>query len=132
MPMSAQAQTVASVARRGYLNGWNADELLARQVVKMMEELGELASVIECDDTSMSEFFASIVKAGRLARAVFDVPSLFVGATIADTQAAQHELADCAVVMSVAAHALEMPDVMYAASQKALADEARGVRKNGK
>ena len=129
--MSAQAQTVASVARRGYLDGWNADELLARQVVKALEELGELASTIETDDPEMSRFFASIARAGKQARFVFDHPTWFVGTTIADTQAAQHEATDLAVVLSVAAHALDIPDIMFAASQKALADEARGVRKNG-
>ena len=130
--MSAQAQTVASVARRGYLDGWNDDELLARQVVKLLEELGELASTIETDDPAMSEFFASIVRAGKQARYVFDHPAWFAGATIADTKAARHELVDCEVVLAVMAHALDVPDLAFAASQKALADEVRGVRKQGR
>lgn len=129
--MSAQAQTVASVARRGYLDGWNDGELLARQVVKLMEELGELASTIETDDPAMAGFFASVVRAGKQSRGVFDRSALFVGATIADTQAARHELVDCEVVLAVMAHALDVPDLAFAASQKALADEARGVRRNG-
>ena len=129
--MSAQAQAVASVARRGYLDGWTDDELLARQVAKFFEEIGELASTIETDDPQMAEFFASIVRAGQQARVVFDRRDLFVGATVADTQAAQYELADLGVVLAVMGHALAVPDVMFAASQKALADEARGVRKNG-
>ncbi len=58
--MSAQAQTVASVARRGYLDGWNDGELLARQVVKLLEELGELASTIETDDPAMAGYLAPI------------------------------------------------------------------------
>lgn len=130
--MSAQAQTVASVARRGYFNGFTDDELLARQVVKMLEELAELAATIETGDPAMEAFYASLVNAGKQARYVFDHAEWFVGSTIADTQAAQHELADLCVVLSVMAHALDVPDVMFAASQKALADEARGVRKNGK
>lgn len=130
--MSAQAQAVASVARRGYLDGWTDDELLARQVVKHQEELGELASTIETDDPLLAEFLAKITLAGKKARNVFDRPTLFAGATIADTLAARHELADLGVVLAVMAHALDVPDVMYAASQKALADEARGVRANGK
>ena len=55
--MSAQAATVASVARRGYLNGWTDDELIARRVVKLTEELAELASVVEADDPVLSDFW---------------------------------------------------------------------------
>ena len=129
--MSAQAQTVASVARRGYLDGWNDDELLARQVVKLQEELGELASVVEADDPVLSDFLATIVKIGKPARRIFDRKAAFVGATVVDTQAAIHELTDCQVVIYVAAHGLHVPNIGFAASVKALADEARGVRKNG-
>ena len=129
--MSAQVQIVASVARRGYLDGWNDGELLARQIAKLIEELGELASTVETDDPALGYFLANVVRAGHSAREAFDEPEHFVGATIADTQAAQHELADLAVVLAVMAHALGVSDVMFAASQKALADEVRGVR-NGK
>ena len=129
--MSAQAATVASVARRGYLNGWTDDELIARQVVKLTEELAELASVVEADDPVLSDFLAAIVKIGKPARRLFDRQAAFVGATVVDTQAATHELTDCQVVIHVAAHALHIPDVGYAAQCKALADEVRGVR-NGK
>ena len=129
--MSAQAQAVASVARRGYLDGWTDAELLARQVVKLAEELGELASTIETDDPALGYFLSNVVRAGHSAREAFDQPEHFVGATVANTQAAQYELADLGVVLAVMAHALDVPDVMFAASQKALADEARGVRKNG-
>ena len=129
--MSAQAQAVASVARRGYLDGWNDGELLARQVAKLIEELGELASTVETDDPALGYFLGNVVRAGHAAREAFDQPEHFVGATIVDTQAAQYELADLGVVLAVMAHALDVPDVMFAASQKALADEARGVRKNG-
>ena len=72
--MTAQAQAVASVARRGYLNGWDDGELLARQVVKALEELGELASIIETDDPAMTVFFASIVMAGKPAPYLFYNP----------------------------------------------------------
>ena len=130
--MSAQAQTVASVARRGYLKDLDDGELLALQIAKALEELGELASIVETDDPQMSNFFASIVRAGKQARFVFDHREWFIGATVADTQAAQHEATDLAVVLAVMAHALDIPDVMFAASQKALADEARGVRKQGR
>ena len=56
--MSAQTATVAAVARRGYLNGWNDDELLARQVVKLAEELGELANMLVASDLLLDSFLA--------------------------------------------------------------------------
>lgn len=126
--MSAQAQTVAAVAQRGYLDKWTDGELLARQIVKALEELGELASIVETDDPQMSNFFVSIVRAGKQARFVFDHPEWFVGMVVADTQAAQHEATDLAVVLAVMAHALDVPDIMYAAQCKAEADASRGVR----
>lgn len=126
--MSAQTSIVSHVARRGYLDNWNDDELLARQVVKLAEELAELASTIEASDPALADFLASLVKLGRHARRIFDRPSAFVDVTVVNTQAAIYELTDCQVVIAVAAHALHVPDIMYAAQCKALADEARGVR----
>lgn len=129
--MSAQGQTVASVARRGYLRGFNDDELFTRQVVKLAEELGELADSIDTPDKELQQLFHDLGKAGMRARIIFDNPALVIDATINDTQAAISELTDAQVVLAVAAHALGIPDVMFAASQKAANDEARGVRKNG-
>ncbi|MCB0251250.1 MAG: hypothetical protein KDI07_21955 [Anaerolineae bacterium] len=125
--MSAQAATVASVARRGYLNGWTDDELVARQVVKLAEELGELASTVETDDPQLAWIMAELQIAGKKARALFDVPGLFVGATV-HSAAATYELTDCQVVIDVAAHALGIPDIGYAAQVKAEKDVGRGVR----
>ncbi len=129
--MSAQGQTVASVARRGYLDGWTDGELLARQVVKLAEELAELAECIDGDDPVLLDFLRVLRQLNRPARRLFDQPDAFVGAECVNTKQARSELTDCAVVLSVAAHALDVPDIMYAASQKAANDEARGVRKNG-
>ena len=129
--MSAQAQTVASVARRGYLNGWTDDELVARQVVKLAEELGELADLVVMDDPQLDSFFGALVTIRDDAKKLFDNPAHFVGAKCLDTQRAISELTDCQVVIHVAAHALHIPDVGYSAQVKALADEQRGVR-NGK
>ena len=59
------------------------------------------------------------------------LPAGSVDAAVNDTQAAIAELTDCQVVMAVAAHALQIPDIMYAAQVKAERDAERGVR-NGK
>ena len=129
--MSAQGQTVASVARRGYLDGWTDGELLARQVVKLAEELAELAECIDGDDPVLLDFLRILRRLNRPARRLFDRHAAFVGAECVNTIAAIAELTDCQVVIHVAAHALGVPDVGYAAQVKALSDEARGVR-NGK
>ena len=129
--MSAQAQTVASVARRHYLDGLTDDELLARQIVKLVEELAELAEHVEADDPVLDDFLRNLAKIGKPARRLFDRKAAFVGAECVNTSAAISELTDCQVVIHVAAHALHIPDVGYAAQCKALADEVRGVR-NGK
>ena len=126
--MSAQTATVAAVARRGYLNDWNDDELLARQVVKLAEELGELANMLVASDLLLDSFFGALVETGMDARELFNNASHFVGAECIETQAAIAELTDCQVVVAVAAHALQIPDIMYAAQVKAERDAERGVR----
>lgn len=40
---SAQERVAASVAARGYRDGWTAEQFAARQVCKLTEELAELA-----------------------------------------------------------------------------------------
>jgi len=129
--MSAQGQTVASVARRGYLDGWTDGELLARQVVKLAEELAELAECIDGDDPVLLDFLRIVRRLNKPARRLFDQLDAFVGAECVNTKQARSELTDCAVVLAVAAHALGIPDVMFAASVKARQDVTRGVRQNG-
>ena len=129
--MTAQAQTVAAVAQRGYLNGFTDDELFTRQLAKLAEELAELAAHVEVDDPVLEDFLGKLVMLGKPARRIFDRPAAFVGACVMDTPAAISELTDCAVVLAVAAHALDVPDLMYAASVKARQDVTRGVRANG-
>ena len=126
--MTAQTATVASVARRGYLNDFTDDELLARQVVKLVEELGELVDYIETPDRELQQLFYEIGRVSERARIIFDNPRLVVDAAVNDTQAAIAELTDCQVVVAVAAHALQIPDIMYAAQVKAERDAERGVR----
>lgn len=125
--MSAQTNTVASVARRGYLDGYTDGELFTRQVVKLAEELGELVDYIETPDSELQQLFYEAGRVAERARIIFDNPQV-IDATINDTQAAIAELTDLQVVIHVAAHALHVPDIAYAAQVKALADEARGVR----
>ena len=129
--MSAQAQTVAAVAQRGYLDGWTDGELLARQIVKLAEELAELAECIDGDDPVLADFLRIVRRLNKPARRLFDRREAFIGAECVNTKQARSELTDCAVVLSVAAHALDVPDVMYAASVKARQDVTRGVRQNG-
>lgn len=125
--MTAQVATVAAVAQRGYLDGLSNDELAARQIVKLVEELGELAATVETDDPQLGYFIAKLVETGHKARQLFDMPDLFAGATVHSGPAA-HELTDVQVVSFVMAHALGMMDLPYSAQCKAQADVVRGVR----
>ena len=126
--MTAQAQTVAAVAQRGYLNDFTDDELFTRQLAKLAEELAELAAHVEVDDPVLEDFLGKLVGLGKPARRIFDRKEAFVGACVMDSQQAQSELTDCQVVLAMAAHALGVPDLMYSASIKAKTDAARGVR----
>ena len=126
--MSVQTQIVAFVGQRGYLDGYNDDELLARQVIKLAEELGELASTVETPDPEIAAFLGALVSTGNQARRLFkERPRAVAGANVHSVQAAR-ELADLGVVLATAAHALTIPDVMQVAHAKALADIRRGVR----
>lgn len=125
--MSQQTQIVAAVAKRGYMDGWSDDQLAARQIVKLVEEVGELASTVETDDPQLGYFIAKLVETGHKARQLFDMPDLFAGATVHSGPAA-HELTDVQVVSFVMAHALGMMDLPYSAQCKAEADASRGVR----
>lgn len=129
--MTAQARIVDAVARRGYLNGYSPEQVEARQVVKLVEELAEL---VDCVRPRLSGYDAELwaamtenaVTAGRLARLLFDggdwhnaEPSILYGA--------DGEAADMAVVLSVFA-TMRNFDLMQAAHEKAVQDVERGVR----
>ncbi len=123
----AQRGIVAAVADRGYLNGYDLDQRIARQLVKELEELCEALQCVQTDDPILALLVANAVVYGKSARAVFDIPSLFDDVTV-DRATLLSELPDLVVPLAVLADAVGVPDMMAVASDKAWADVARGVR----
>ena len=124
---TSQRGIVAAVADRGYLAGYTPDQLIARQLVKELEELCEALQSITAPDNTLHDLLFDAARLGKFARAVFDTPSLFGGVTI-DCDALLSELPDLVVPLAVAADTLGVDDMLAVARDKANADIARGVR----
>ena len=122
-----QRGIVAAVAERGYLEGYTLDQRIARQLVKLLEELCEAMQCINADDTDLHLFIQHANSQGRWARAIFDVPSLF-GDVMIDVPTLLEELPDLVVPLAVLHDAVGIPDMLDLASAKAWADVKRGVR----
>lgn len=120
--MNAQEIVAGNVAARGYLNGWTAEQLAARQIAKLTEELAELAGAIDAD----MPWIAFLEHAGRRARLAFDDASAWDDVTLVHN-VAEDELPDVVVPLLVLANLLDM-DAGQAAIDKSAADVARGVR----
>jgi hypothetical protein len=121
-----QRGIVAAVADRGYLDGYDLDQRIARQLVKELEELCEALQTVYPATDALDDFVRQAVTLGKLARAVFDVPSLFDGVTV-DVPTLLEELPDLFVPLAVLADAVGA-DGMALAQEKAWADVKRGVR----
>jgi hypothetical protein len=113
----------ANVDARGYLAGWDSDQLVARQMAKMIEELAEA-----CEQLRLPRGLAeAIYDTGALARQYFDTPEAWDGAGVADVDRFLAELADVAVVLAVAAATIN-GNVLSDALAKSARDAGRGVR----
>lgn len=135
--MDAQRQVAESVAKRGYRDGWTAEQFLARQVCKLVEELAELTLTIAKVWPGGRLYWPwqqIIDKAGLAARLSFDDPAEWHDVAVMDLAALKSEAADMQVVLfNIAAAIGELEggqpfDVVQAAVDKATRDEARGVR----
>ena len=128
--MSIQSEIVEAVRSRGYLEGWTNGQLAARQVMKLVEEVGELLDYLTWHNSlpNHEEIFQTWYRSRDTAisaRGAFDGGEC---GTIFSTPDTIKELADIIVVCSVLAHALGVDDMMQGALDKANADIARGVR----
>jgi NTP pyrophosphatase (non-canonical NTP hydrolase) len=122
---SLQEEVYQAVKDRGYLDTeeWSRDQLIVRQVVKLIEEVGELSRKT---DTGHADRWALLyaVALGEYAKAMFDNgpfnnPSY-------DTGILKHELADVQIVVYVLATLLGI-DIDEEAHIKATLDVPRGV-----
>lgn len=133
---SPQETVYTAVVERGYREGWTAEQFVARQAVKLVEEVAEIAEALILPPAILGQ----ILRVGEDAGNVFDRVKdtrVWEDATIVDMLALQKELADAQVVLFCAAEALnevlnkhgeERFDVVAAAQAKAMADVTRGVR----
>ncbi len=117
-----QYAIVNSVYERGYDAGD-----APRQLLKMIEEVGELARVAGALSCSVqADALEAATRAGEIAREAFDNP--FDTGYIDDTDKAAQELADVIVTACCLAHSLGIDDIMGLAAEKAIQDLKRGTR----
>jgi hypothetical protein len=134
--MDAQRKVAESVAKRGYRDGWTAEQFLARQACKLVEELAELTLTVAKIWPGGRLYWnwqQRMNIAGKLARLSFDDPAEWADVAVLDIKAAMEEAADMQVVLFNIAAAIEEAtgqpwDIVQAAVDKASGDEARGVR----
>ena len=124
--MNYQQEIALLVAERGYRDGWTDEQFAARQVAKLVEEVGELV-----DWTYMiryEEWMEHLQRAERLAARCFNdqTKGRWIHSTVNPERAAE-ELADILVVVYNLADALGI-DINELALEKAHADVERGTR----
>lgn len=129
--MTSQARILDAVARRGYLNGYSPEQVEARQVVKAIEELAELAELVSGrfsghDAELWRAMMEHVTTAGKLARRVFDEADWHSAQPVI-LHGADDEAVDLGVVLACYA-GLRGFDLMACAADKAAADVVRGVR----
>ncbi len=134
MGKRAQRAVYRAVEKRGYRAGFNVEQFFARQIMKLTEELAELALLVDWDEDTRG-FLTLLIYAGKEARRCFDMDMprrqrLLHHVNLED---AKKEIADLQVVVYCLAEALsermgEPVDAERLALQKSRADVPRGKR----
>lgn len=140
----SQKDIYEAVQKRGYVDPYSHETFIARQIVKLAEEVGELFENLDVDLSATQEMqgLQGAVEAVRvLARTVFSDPDAWKpgsGIGLLDVRPVglkyvRKEAADAAVVLACLAEAIDRLDVQpfdleQAALEKATADVERGVR----
>lgn len=62
-----QAEIFQAVKERGYLDGWNESQFAARQIAKMVEELGELANLFQFEGMTWPRALQRAAAAAKVA-----------------------------------------------------------------
>lgn len=140
--MSEEQDAVCNaVEKRGYREGFSDVQFLARNIAKLMEELGELSELVLDNEDFLgyhTEYQWHILQAAKVSRKYFDDKDYWrqaalVGNGINTIEKIKSEAADCQVVLFNIAGAIsrltgEKYDIARAAAQKSVADVKRGVR----
>jgi hypothetical protein len=127
----AQAAIFDALEDRGYTTGLHYEQLAARQIAKMLEEVCEAAACVAGFSPVMQ---ATIGTLHQMARSEFDDRTRWQDrGRIISLSGLRAELADVAVTLANAAEAVSWYDeckfdVMQEAVGKATADVSRGVR----
>jgi NTP pyrophosphatase (non-canonical NTP hydrolase) len=126
---SLQEEVYQAVKDRGYLDTeeWSRDQLIVRQVVKLIEEVGETGASVTVENEELGnpgELLCDAVNVGASAKRVFNVSKL--NKPYIWTYSLISELADIQVVVFVLAELLGV-DIVELARGKACADVDRGV-----
>lgn len=128
--MGLQQGIADSVRLRGYRSNYTDEEFAARNVLKAIEEVYELARTVGFaggQESDYAEVGRRLSEAAMIAGELFDRRSGGKGAYIVDRAAYLKEAADVVVVMANCGDAVGA-DVFEAARAKALADVKRGIR----
>ena len=131
---NVQATVYQNCVKRGYRKGWTAEQFLARQILKMQEELGESSQYFALNSIAI---FSSIAHTGKRAQKKFDDGRYglfgedFAHPSVVD--GFKKELADMQVVLFQMAAMVEEIEgepfsVVEAALKKSGKDIERGVR----
>lgn len=144
--MSVQQDIYQAVADRGYVAPYSPEVFIARQIVKLAEEVGELFENLDVDLGATWEaqaLNAAMEAVHLLARRVFSDPAAWERTLIGLSDVrpvglkyVRKEAADVQVVLACLAEAISRLDVQpfdveQAALEKATMDVARGVRGAG-
>ena len=135
-----QRRVYNNVAERGYTEGWTDEQFAARQLFKMLEEIGELAQSFYglpgiAYPPAEHNVPAVLYNIAMVFKSAFDRPDVWGNANIPEEECrrAKQELSDIQVVVFCLAQALERLsgepfDVVAAAVVKSREDVERGVR----
>lgn len=127
-----QGVVYSAVEDRGYTKGWTDEQFAARQMAKLIEEMGELSELAKSQFGVPPAYALHLHGAAVLARDIFDKGD-WGGAVITSVEKAKEELADIQVVLFCMAEAIsrmenEEFDIIKSAVSKAIGDITRGVR----
>lgn len=125
-----QERIYNSIAKRGYVDGLEPEQFLARQVAKLTEELTEVAHELHLPVRLQTDLYEVAHQAKRM----FDNKELWKRYKVKNLDKLKKEMADCMVVLLGMAHTIELYEDKYfdlvgVAVEKAKSDEGRGVRK---
>jgi NTP pyrophosphatase (non-canonical NTP hydrolase) len=126
---SLQEEVYQAVKDRGYLDTekWSRDQLIVRQVIKLIEEVGETGASVTFENEELGnpgELLCDAVNVGASAKRIFNVSKL--NKSYIWTYSLISELADIQVVVFVLAELLGV-DIVELARGKACTDVSRGV-----